>query len=128
MGDKAQWVAVTAPVSGVAERARHGAGDWVSAQDELASVAEIDDVVAELNLPEALALKFQHYLGRTQPAGAQAQRNIQLVLPDGSLYAPLGTVANVVTRGSVNTMQIYFSNPAHVLRPGEFVKVRSAAP
>ncbi len=51
-----------------------------------------------------------------------------LILSDGSSYPKNGIVANVLTNGSVNTMQIYFANPGHVLQPGEFVKVQSVMP
>ena len=125
-GDKAEWVPVPAPVSGVAERARHGAGDWVSAQDELAAVAEIEDVKAELTVPDALARKFADDLGAPQLADAQGRRNIELLLPDGSVYPGRGMVSSVITQGNVNTMQIDFPNHDHVLRPGEYVRVRTA--
>jgi multidrug efflux pump subunit AcrA (membrane-fusion protein) len=119
-------VKVIAPATGVPGLSLHGAGDRLQAGDELTTIAQIDNVIAELTLPSAVAESFKKYLN--SPAGASEQPAIELILPDGSVYPTSGVVANVATSGSVNTMQIGFPNPGHVLQPGEYVKVRSAAP
>ncbi len=122
-----EWTRITSPAPGAVAHARHGAGDWVRAQEELAAVAEIDNVKAELTLPGELARKFQAYLSEPAPAVAESRQNIELILPDGSTYPQNGIVANVVASGNVNTLEIDFPNPGHVLRPGEFVRVRGKA-
>jgi multidrug efflux pump subunit AcrA (membrane-fusion protein) len=121
----AALVKIIAPASGIPGQALHGAGDRLEAGDELTTVAQIDNVVAELTLPNAVARDFEKYLNSPERS---SQLAIELILPDGSTYPTHGTVANIVTNGSVNTMQIDFPNPAHVLQPGTFVKVRSAVP
>ena len=121
----AAFVKIISPGPGVPGPALHGAGDHVEAGEVLADLAQIDSVIAELTVPDALARNIQRYL--SSPAGA-SQPAVELILPDGSSYPTNGVIANVVTSGSVNTMQINFPNPGHVLQPGEFVKVRSATP
>ena len=121
----ASLVDVIATAGGVPGRALHGDGDHVDTGDELTDIAEIDNVIAELTVPPGLARDFQKYLN---PRAASDQPAFELILPDGSSYPSHGVLANLTTNGDVNTMEIYFPNPTHVLQPGEFVKVRSAAP
>lgn len=118
-------VKVNATGSGIAAHALRGAGDHVEQGDELTHIAQIENVIAELTVSDDLARDFQHYL--KSPAGS-SQPAIELILPDGSSYPTHGVIASVTTSGSVNTMQIDFPNPTHVLLPGEFVKVRGLAP
>jgi multidrug efflux pump subunit AcrA (membrane-fusion protein) len=117
-------VKVIASSPGVAAHALHGPGDHVEAGDDLTDLAQIDDVIAESTVSDAVARNFQGYLNSS---GRASQPAIELILPDGSIYPTHGVIANVVISGNVNTMQIDFSNPGHVLQPGEFVRVRSSA-
>ena len=123
--DDASLVKVIATGIGVPGHALHGPGDHVDAGEELVTLSQIDDVIAEVTIPDALAEKFASR--RDLPAIASNHQAIELILPDGSIYPTHGIVANVVTSGTLNTMQIDFPNPGHVLQPGEFVKVRSVA-
>ena len=123
--DDASLVKVVATGIGVPGHALHGPGDHVDAGEELVTISQIDDVIAEVTIPDALAQKFTSR--HDSPAIASHYQAIELILPDGSIYPTHGVVANIVTSGSVNTMQIDFPNPGHVLQPGEFVKVRSAS-
>jgi len=123
--DDSSLVKVIATGTGIPGHALRGAGDYVEAGDELVTLSQIDNVVAELTIPAALAREFEAY--RNSPALASNHEAIELILPDGSLYPTNGVIAKVTTNGSVNTMDIDFPNPSHVLLPGEFVKVRGAA-
>jgi multidrug efflux pump subunit AcrA (membrane-fusion protein) len=122
----AALVKVLAPAAGVPGRALHGAGDFLQAGDELAEIAQIDNVLAEVTISNALARDIERY--QASPANASQQPAIELILPDGSSYPTHGVIGHVSTVGDASSMEIDFPNPAHLLQPGEFVKVRSAAP
>jgi multidrug efflux pump subunit AcrA (membrane-fusion protein) len=124
--DNGGLIEVLAAKAGVPERALRGAGDRVQAGEPLAMLAEVDRVVAELTLPDALARNFSTFFNVATRAASPTLRNIELILPDGTLYPDKGIIVAVIMSGKTNTMRIDFSNPDHVLRPGEFVKVRSA--
>ena len=121
----AYLVRVNATAFGVPSPPFHGEGDHVEAGEELATISQIDNVIAELTIPGSLARRFEAY--RNSPALASNHEAIELIMPGGSLYPTNGVIANVMTNGSVNTMEIDFPNPTHLLQPGEFVKVRAAA-
>ena len=123
--DDSFLVKVIATGTGVPGHALHGAGDHVEAGEDLVVLAQIDNVIAEVTISQALARRFEAY--RNSPALASNHEAIELVLPNGSIYPTHGVIANIVTSGNVNTMEIDFPNPTHVLQPGEFVKVRDAA-
>ncbi len=123
----ADLIKVTAPKAGAPSHARCGLGDRVESGDELTTVAEIDNVVAELTLPDELARKFSAYPSEPPSAVTQSRQNIELILPGGVVYPARGTIANVAASGKTNTMQVYFPNFDHILRPGEFVTVRGVA-
>jgi len=119
-------VKIIATAIGVPGRPLHGPGDHVDAGEEVAAISQIDNVIAELVVPDALAQKF--ISRHDSPELASHHQAIEMILPDGSIYPTHGVVANVITSGSVNTMEISFPNPTRLLQPGEFVKVRSVAP
>jgi multidrug efflux pump subunit AcrA (membrane-fusion protein) len=123
--DDSSLAKVIATGMGVPGHALHGAGDHVDAGEDLVTIAQIDNVIAEVTIPQALAKRFDAY--RNSPALASNHEAIELSLPDGSTYSTHGVIANIITSGDVNTMEIGFPNPTHVLQPGEFVKVRGAA-
>jgi multidrug efflux pump subunit AcrA (membrane-fusion protein) len=119
-------IKVMAPRKGVAGFANHGPGDWVEMGEDLTSIGDIDNTEAQLDVPEELAQKFTDYLNELVTANATSRQNIELILPDNSLYSQSGVVTNLLVSGNTYTLIIDFPNPKHVLQPGEFVKVRSA--
>jgi hypothetical protein len=123
--DDASLVKVIATGLGVPGHALHGPGDHVDAGEELVRISQIDDVIAEVTIPDALARKF--ISRHDSPELASHHQAVEMILPGGSVYPTHGVVTNVVTDGNVNTMEISFPNPTHLLQPGEFVKVRSVA-
>jgi hypothetical protein len=119
-------IKVRAPAAGMPGHAAFGPGDHLMPGDELTTIADLDNVAAELALPEDLARQFSAYLSQPAVANAQPHPRMELILPGGSVYPRRGIIGNVVTSGNMHTMQVDFPNPDHVLRPGEFVRVRSA--
>ncbi len=107
-------VAVVAAADGVVGRALHGAGDWINAHDELATVETIDPIRAVFSIPQTPVL---------------AQQAFVLTLDDGTTYPAKGRLDSITTLSST-AMQITvdFPNPDHALRPGQFVKVRGVLP
>ncbi len=126
--DKSALIRITSPIAGVPGDAWHGAGDRIEAGMELVGVARIDEVDANVTLPGPLAQQFVVYLDRLTAAHFPLRPNIELILPDGGLYGEKGTLGTMPSSGGIHVLSITFPNPRHILQPGEFVKVRSAAP
>jgi multidrug efflux pump subunit AcrA (membrane-fusion protein) len=111
--DNAGLVKVVAPAGGAVGRALHGAGDWINAQDELATIATVDPIRAVFSMPHGSVL---------------ARQAFELTLDDGSVYPARGKLDSITTAGMNVGVCVVFPNPNRVLRPGQFVKVRGVAP
>jgi len=124
--DKAALVRIVSPMAGFPGFACHGAGDRIEPGMELVGVARMDEVYAEVSLPEPLAQQFADYFAQRATASARNQPAIELILPDGHVYGEKGAIGGMASAGGVNVLSIMFSNSDHLLQPGEFVRVRSA--
>jgi hypothetical protein len=126
--DDSALVRVVAPRAGVVGRASHGAGDWVDPTTVLTSVAGIDSVTVSLNLREPLSPQLEQYLNYVYQSGIAPPSEFELILPDGTVYPEKGLGYTNSPPGRTRVLQIDFSNPKHLLQPGELVKVRSIVP
>jgi membrane fusion protein (multidrug efflux system) len=125
------YATVTAPISGRAGRASVTQGALVSPADAdpLATVQVIDPIYANFSEPMAEVerlRKAETSGGVERIAAAQAQ--VQIVLPDGSVYAHTGSLdftdlAVDPATGAVD-LRALIPNPDHALLPGMFVTVR----
>jgi hypothetical protein len=95
---------------------------------ELTGLASIDQVRADLSLPEPLARQFLDYFAHQTTVTQSPEPTYELILPDGHLYGEKGKLGACPGSGTILILSIIFPNPNHVLQPGELVKVRSAAP
>lgn len=127
------YATVTAPISGRAGMANVTQGALVSPTDTnpLTTVQVIDPIYANFSEPMAEVERLR----KAEKAGslklvAPDKVQVQIVLPDGSVYAHAGTLdftdlAVDPTTGAVNLRAIV-PNPDHSLLPGMFVKIRLA--
>ncbi|MBN8715291.1 MAG: efflux RND transporter periplasmic adaptor subunit [Xanthomonadales bacterium] len=125
------YATVTAPISGRAGRASVTQGALVSPTDAnpLATVQVIDPIYANFSEPmaEVERLRKAEKSGGVQRVAAD-QAQVQIVLPDGSVYAHAGSLdftdlAVDPATGAVD-LRALIPNPDHALLPGMFVTIR----
>jgi membrane fusion protein (multidrug efflux system) len=120
---------VTAPVAGISGRAEHSIGTLIStdaAGSLLTTINQLTPIWVRFSLAEADLAKLPggHIARATAP-------EVQLVLPDGSLYPTKGRLnfaaTAIDTRLGTQQLRAEFDNPREQLLPGQFVTVRVAA-
>lgn len=125
------YATVTAPISGRAGRANITQGALVSPTDTnpLTTVQVIDPIYANFSEPmaEVERLRTAEKAGQLKLA-APNKAEVQIVLPDGSVYAHQGTLdfadlAVDPATGAVD-LRAVVPNPDHSLLPGMFINVR----
>src|SRR6185312_12879519 len=125
------YATVTAPISGRAGRANVTQGALVSPTDPnpLTTVQVIGPIYANFSEPMAEVERLR----KSEKSGdlkltAPDQAQVEIVLPDGSVYAHTGSLdftdlAVDPATGAVD-LRALVPNPDHVLLPGMFVTVR----
>ncbi|TAN03963.1 MAG: efflux RND transporter periplasmic adaptor subunit [Rhodanobacteraceae bacterium] len=125
------YATVTAPISGRAGVANVTQGALVSPTDTnpLTTVQVIDPIYANFSEPmaEVERLRKAEKAGNVKLA-APDKVQVEIVLPDGSVYAHMGTLdftdlAVDPSTGAVDLRAIV-PNPDHTLLPGMYVKIR----
>jgi membrane fusion protein (multidrug efflux system) len=118
-------------VDGVAGIAKAQIGDLVGPTTVLTTVSQVEPIKAYFAISEQEYLRFARRIsdvaeGRRSPGG---QKNLELVLSDGSLYPRKGSVLLADRQVDVKTGTIrmagVFENPGGILRPGMFGRVRA---
>src|SRR5215468_1014219 len=118
-------------VDGVAGLAKAQIGDLVGQTSVLTTVSQVEPIKAYFALSEQEYLRFSDRIskvtqGRQSPEG---QKNLELVLSDGSVYPRKGwfLLADRQVDPKTGTIRIagVFDNPGGVLRPGMFGRVRA---
>jgi membrane fusion protein (multidrug efflux system) len=120
---------VTGPVSGISGRAEHSIGTLITtdaAGSLLTTINQLTPVWVRFSLAQADLAKLPGgRLSRATPV------EVELVLPDGSLYATKGrlnfTATAIDTKLGTQQLRAEFDNPREQLLPGQFVTVRIAA-
>jgi membrane fusion protein (multidrug efflux system) len=125
------YATVTAPISGRAGRANVTEGALVSPTDTqpLTTIEQIDPIYVDFSQPMAEV----ENLRKAQASGdlklaAPNQAQVQLLLPDGSVYAHTGTLnfadLAVDPQTGAVSLRAVVPNPERTLLPGMFVKLR----
>jgi RND family efflux transporter MFP subunit len=115
-----------APVDGIAGMAKVQVGNLVNGQTAMTVVSQVDPVKVFFSANE------EEYMGWAKAWSAQGggKGTLELALSDGSTYAhrgdPFMTDRNVDIKTGTITLAGVFPNPDHLLRPGQYAKVRAA--
>jgi RND family efflux transporter MFP subunit len=122
---------VTSLVDGIAGIAQIQLGNLVNTNTVLTSVSQVDPIKVYFPISE------QEYLRLAVRINSQTQQEIpkdapalDLVLADGTLYPQKGHILLTdrqvdVTTGSIRIVSA-FPNPNHILRPGQYGRVRAS--
>jgi membrane fusion protein (multidrug efflux system) len=118
-------------IDGVAAIATAQIGDLVGPTTLLTTVSQLDPIRAYFSLSEREYLAIASRINRSAPGSAlwAAGKGLRLTLADGSEYPRTGTflAADRQIDPKTGTMRISasFPNPDHILRPGQYARVRA---
>jgi len=139
LGDKAAveqaqvnlgFTKVTSPIDGWAGLATAEVGDLVGPNGvELTTVTSIDPIKAYFSVSEVEYLShMERYSADLSQRGTNEEGRLELILADGSIYPHPGRfyAADNQLSPRTGTLRIaaLFPNPACLLRPGQFIRVR----
>lgn len=118
------WTTVTAPVGGTTGRAVRSDGNLISTSDSLlTSIYQTNPIWVRFSLGESDLARFPN-----KKVTAKDVSGVELVLPDGSVYAKRGKLnflaSNIDTTLGTQALRAEFDNPDQSLLPGQFVRVR----
>lgn len=129
------YTKIYAPITGLIGRSEAQQGDYVGRAPNpvvLNTVSEIDTINVRFSITENEYLRLRRFLRDNKekldsiPAGGNS--GLQLILSDGSVHEEKGYLdfADRQIDPSTGTLllQASFPNPGHILRPGQFAKVR----
>jgi membrane fusion protein (multidrug efflux system) len=123
-----EWSRVTSPIDGIAGIAQVQVGNLVDGSQVLTSVSSVDPIRVRFSLSE------QEYIRSAEKLNAETNRRagtveLELVLADGSIFPEKGRAIVLNRQVDVKTGTISvlgeFPNPGHILRPGQYAKVRA---
>ena len=127
------WTKVRSPIDGIAGIAKSQVGDLVNGQSIMTTVSVVDPIKVYFNPSE------QEYMAWAQKRGPvdavrgtppQDKGMLALTLSDGTAYPQRGdpVLANRNVDLKTGTIQVQgvFPNPKHLLRPGQYAKVRAS--
>ncbi len=130
---KLQWgfTRVLSPIDGIAGISQAQLGNLVgpgSANAVLTTVSKVDPIKAFIPLSEQQYLRFVRE-GK-KDTGQAEHIPLELILADGTTYSQPGQFFFADRQVDVKTgtiqVAVLFPNPSHILRPGQFAKVRAA--
>jgi membrane fusion protein (multidrug efflux system) len=118
------WTTVVSPISGIAGIAKVGVGDLMTPITAMATVSAVDPIYVDFSIAEQDYLRFAR-----EKTGRDAGGDLELILGDGSAFPKRGRalLVNREVDSRTGTIQVRaaFPNPANVLRPGQYARVRA---
>ncbi len=122
---------IKAPITGVIGISKVMVGDYIGKLNTgapLNTISSINSVRVRFSISEDEYLKFAKTKNNTDHKILQNQIPVQLLLSDGTMYDETGTIS--LTNRQIDPatgsllVQAVFPNTKHLLRPGQYVKLR----
>jgi membrane fusion protein (multidrug efflux system) len=124
------WTKVTSPIEGIVGIAKAQVGDLVNPQTLMTVVSTVDPIRVTYGISEREYLRFAERINRANYATTEQGPVLDLILDDGQPYAEKGRARladrEVDQKTGTMTIRGFFPNPKHILRPGQYGKVRAA--
>ena len=124
------WTKVTSPIGGIVGIAKAQVGDLVNTQTLMTTVSTVDPIRVNYGISEREYMRFAESINRPNYATTRRGPFLELVLDDGSVFPHQGQAVlvdrEVDARTGTMTIKGIFPNPHHILRPGQYAKVRAA--
>lgn len=118
---------MSSPINGVAGIVKVQVGDLVNGLRVMTTVSTLDPIKVYFNASEQEFMSW----ARDWSGKGGVKGSLELPLSDGSRYArrgdPLLADRNVDLKTGTITLAGLFPNPEHLLRPGQYVRVRAPA-
>jgi len=125
------WTKVVAPITGIAGISVAQIGDLVTPSTVLTTISQVDPIKVYYPISEQEYLHFARRIREIEEGRGESPRLLEMTLADGNVYPERGTFSladrQVDLRTGTITMQSVFPNPEHILRPGQYAKIRVAA-
>lgn len=125
------WTKVISPIDGIAGISVAQIGDLVTPSTVLTTVSQVDPIKVYYPISEREYLHFANRIREIEQGRGGERTPLELTLADGSVYPERGTFSladrQVDLRTGTITVQGLFANPDHILRPGQYAKIRVAA-
>ena len=124
------YARIYAPIDGLIGKSEVGAGNLVGQGQStlLTTMSSIDPIHYRFSVSERDYLAWRKLHPDTQPLRSAASNSIELVLIDGSLYPHRGGVVfadrNIDPATGTLLLEVAYPNPDHLVRPGQFGRVR----
>ncbi|MCE0484686.1 MAG: efflux RND transporter periplasmic adaptor subunit [Methylacidiphilales bacterium] len=124
------YTKITAPISGIAGNAVAQLGDLISPSTTLTTMSTVDPIKVQFTVSEQFYLNNADRLSQASAVPLEKRpASIELLLPDGTLYAHKGRFdyvdRQIQTSTGVITLYALFPNPENLLRPGQYAKIRA---
>jgi membrane fusion protein (multidrug efflux system) len=126
-----EFTKIQSPIAGVAGVAQAQIGDLVGPNGPvLTTVSTIDPIKVNFNTSEQAYLNYRsQYTNETERLQHEQELELELLLANGTVYPFKGkfAFAGREVTATTGTIQLVgtFPNPAGVLRPGQFARVRA---
>jgi membrane fusion protein, multidrug efflux system len=124
------WTRVTSPIDGIVGIARSQVGDLVNTQTVMTTVSTVDPIRVTYGISEREYLRYADRINRPGYGTLVEGPVLELLLDDGSVYPQKGRAVladrEIDPKTGTMTIRGLFPNPRHILRPGQYAKVRAA--
>jgi len=126
-----EFTKITSPIDGIAGIARAQIGDLVGpASGELTAVSTVDPIKVYFTFTEASYMDYMNrYADDTKRAEHERDLELELILANRTVYPHKGKFYFADRQVDVRTGALRVAglipNPGHVLRPGQFARVRA---
>jgi membrane fusion protein (multidrug efflux system) len=124
------WTRITSPIDGVVGIAKSQVGDLVNTQTVMTTVSTVDPIRVTYGISEREYLRYAERINRANYATTQQGPVLELVLDDATVYPQKGRAVlvdrEIDAKTGTMTIRGFFPNPRHILRPGQYAKVRAA--
>ena len=124
------YTRVSSPITGLVGTTQVKPGNLVGRGEStlLTTISQIDPILFKVGVTEADYLRVARQVTAAGKSSGGSREGIELTLADGTKYPQTGKI-NTVDRAvdpSTGTlgMELVFSNPQQILRPGQFGRVR----
>src|SRR5712691_10282862 len=123
------WTKVTSPIDGIVGIAKAQVGDLVNTQTVMTTVSTVDPIRVTFGISEREYMNRAARINRDNYATTRQGPLLELVLDDGSVFPQQGQAVlvdrEVDVRTGTMTIKGFFPNPRHILRPGQYARVRA---
>jgi membrane fusion protein (multidrug efflux system) len=126
------YTKIYSPIDGIIGKTKAKVGDFVGREPNpviLNTVSQVDTILVTFYITETQYLTVARFLAKGLTEEREGEKNLELILVDGSVYDHKGKPDFVDREVDSTTgamlVQASFPNPEKLLRPGQFTRVRA---